>query len=269
MRLLQRIYSTTFWTFLAVTLIPFFCVGLVVFLVTRPFDPNGRVQHLYSCFWAQTYMYVNPFWRQRFEGRSKLPWKGPAVLVANHESLGDILVLFGLYRPYKWVSKASVFKVPFLGWNMKLNRYVGIVRGKKESILKMMKECRGWLDRGVPVLLFPEGTRSPDGDVQAFKDGAFRLAVEAGCPVIPIVLTGTANTLPKHGFLLKHRADVHVRVLDPIDPAPYGGDFERLREDVRATMIAEKARMLGQAVPGAEAAPPAKKAARSSQELHA
>ena len=69
-----------------------------------------------------------------------LPWRGAAVLAANHESLGDILVLYGLYRPFKWVSKASVFKVPILGWNMRLNRYVSLVRGDKISIAKMMAE---------------------------------------------------------------------------------------------------------------------------------
>jgi 1-acyl-sn-glycerol-3-phosphate acyltransferase len=162
-------------------------------------------------------------------------------LVANHESMGDILVLFALYRPFKWVSKASVFKAPLLGWNMVLNQYVRVERGNKESVVRMMAACRRWLQRGIPVLLFPEGSRSEDGQVKAFKDGAFRLAVETGCPVYPIVLSGTARTLPKHGYLFSEKATVRVRVLPPVEVAPFGQDFAALRDHVRALIVEEKA----------------------------
>ena len=219
-----------------------FAGAVVLWLVTLPFDRNGRVLHLYSCFWAQLYFYVNPLWRLKVDGRERLPWHGPAVLVSNHESLGDILVLFGLYRPFKWVSKASVFKVPFLGWNMYLNGYVGLVRGDKQSIAKMMAECEGWLDRGVPVLLFPEGTRSPDSQLLPFKEGAFRLAQTKGCPLIPIALTGTADTLPKHGLVLKLRANCKVSVMEPVDPKAFP-DVASLRDHVRDLIDAEKTRL--------------------------
>jgi 1-acyl-sn-glycerol-3-phosphate acyltransferase len=219
-----------------------FFVGLALFLVTWPFDRNGKVLHLFSCAWAQLYFWVNPGWRLRIEGREHLPWHGPAVLVSNHQSLGDILVLYGLYRPFKWVSKAAVFKMPFLGWNMYLNRYVGLVRGDKDSIGKMMAACERWLDQGMPVLLFPEGTRSPDNQLLPFKDGAFRLALTKGCPLIPIVLTGTGDTLPKHGLMLKSRASCKVRVLEPVDPRAFS-DVATLREHVRGLMAREKARL--------------------------
>jgi 1-acyl-sn-glycerol-3-phosphate acyltransferase len=236
-------YSFLYYVFFTVTSALFFCGAVPLVLVTYPFDRNRRILHLYSCFWAQLYFQIHPFWRMRVEGRSKLPWKGPAVLVANHQSLGDVLVFFGLYRPFKWVSKASVFRLPFLGWNMWLNGYVGLVRGNKESIAKMMAECKAWLDRGVPVLMFPEGTRSENGDILPFKDGAFRLAIEQGCPLIPIVAVGTGATLPKHGFTVTLRSSCLVRVLDPIDPRPFGADIERFRDHVRAVMIEEKVRM--------------------------
>lgn len=219
-------------------------VGAVgVWLLTLPFDRNGRVLHLYSCAWAQLYFWANPLWSLAVEGREHLPWKGAAVLVANHESLGDILVLFGLFRPFKWVSKAENFKLPFIGWNMRLNRYVPLVRGDRESVVRMLQQCEGWLARGVPVLLFPEGTRSHDGQLKPFKDGAFALAVKTGAPVIPVVLTGTAATLPKHGLVLQTSARCRVRVLPPVDPARFGGDVPALREHVRELIAAEKAAM--------------------------
>ena len=141
------------------------------------------------------------------------------MLVSNHESLGDILALFGLYRPFKWVSKASVFKVPFLGWNMTLNGYVPLLRGDAQSVSRMLDHCDRWLSRGVPVLMFPEGTRSADGEVKAFKDGAFRMAVKQGCPVIPIAISGMRTSLPKHGFVIRQSVHCVVRVLAPLDPA--------------------------------------------------
>jgi 1-acyl-sn-glycerol-3-phosphate acyltransferase len=244
---MRSLYSLAFWSFFGASCVGMFFVALAIFLVTTPFDRDGRCLHLFSCFWGHLYFHVNPFWRTRIEGRHKLPWRGAAVLVANHQSLGDILMLFGLYRPFKWVSKASVFKTPFLGWNMALNRYVGLVRGNRESIVRMMEDCERWLGRGVPVLMFPEGTRSPDGEVQPFKDGAFRLALSRGCPVIPIVVTGTADTLPKHGLLVSVRADCVVRVLDPVYPDRFGSDHAALREHVRALIIEEKQRIEGRA----------------------
>jgi 1-acyl-sn-glycerol-3-phosphate acyltransferase len=239
---MRRLHSVLFWSFFAVSSALLFVVALALFVITWPFDRNGLLLHLFSCAWAQLYFWVNPGWHLRIEGRERLPWRGPAVLVANHQSVGDILVLFGLYRPFKWVSKASNFKLPFLGWNMYLNRYVRLVRGDKESIAKMMAASERWLERGVPVLLFPEGTRSPDNDFLPFKDGAFRLALAKGCPLLPIVLTGTGDTLPKHGLLVNFRAHCRVRVLAPVDPRAFS-DAATMRDHVRDLMIAEKARL--------------------------
>jgi 1-acyl-sn-glycerol-3-phosphate acyltransferase len=235
--------SILFWSFFAISCVALFLVALLIFVATLPFDRNRFLLHLFSCFWAQLYFYVNPLWKLEIEGRERLPWRGAAVLVSNHQSLGDILVLFGLYRPFKWVSKRSVFSVPFLGWNMKLNGYIGLVRGDRASITRMMIECENWLDRGVPILMFPEGTRSPDGELKAFKEGAFKLAITKQCPIYPIVVSGTAYTLPKHGVVLAETANCRVRVLPPVDPQPFGSNVEALREHVRNLMVAEKQRL--------------------------
>ena len=226
--------------FFAASCFVFFFVALALFLVTWPFDRARRVLHLFSCFWAQLYFYVNPHWSLKVEGREHLPWRGAAVLVSNHESLGDILALFGLYRPFKWVSKASVFKVPFLGWNMTLNGYVPLLRGDAQSVSRMLDHCDRWLSRGVPVLMFPEGTRSADGEVKAFKDGAFRMAVKQGCPVIPIAISGMRTSLPKHGFVIRQSVHCVVRVLAPLDPAAFGNDVAALRDAVREQIITAK-----------------------------
>jgi 1-acyl-sn-glycerol-3-phosphate acyltransferase len=230
-----RAFSCIYWVFVVATMPVFLLVALAVFVVTWPFDRRRVALHLFSCFWASFYVYANPLWRARFERRDLVPWRGPAVLVANHLSLVDILVLYGLYRPFKWVSKAEVFKVPFVGWNMVLNDYVRLRRGDRESIRAMMEHCRRHLARGSPVLMFPEGTRSQDGRLQGFKDGAFRLAFEARVPVIPIALRGTHETVPKHGLVLRQRMDARVQVLEPLDPGRFA-DAGALRDAARAAI---------------------------------
>lgn len=230
-------YSFGLWAFMALSSPVFFVFALAIYLVTRPFDRSRRLLHLYSCFWASFYVYLCPLWRVRVTGRGRIPWRGAAVLVANHVSSIDILILFGLYRPFKWVSKRELFRVPFIGWNMWLNGYVPLVRGDRESVVAMLGRCRELLSQGIPVMLFPEGTRSKTGELQPFKDGAFLLAAEAGCPVIPIAIHGTGEALPKNGWVLRQRMDAHVEVLAPIPPERYRSAAE-LREAARGAIAA-------------------------------
>jgi 1-acyl-sn-glycerol-3-phosphate acyltransferase len=228
-------FSILYWAFALATM-PFLMLGAIaVFLATVAFDRRRLVLHMYSCAWGSFYVVMNPLWRMKIEGREKLPWRGPAVLVANHLSMLDILVLYALFRPFKWVAKAELFKVPFVGWNMALNDYVPIRRGHPDSARRMMDHCRAHLARGTPMLFFPEGTRSRDGRLQSFKDGAFKLAIEAGCPVIPIAVSGTFESMPKKGLVLRNGMRAHVRVLDPIWPADHPS-AEALRDAARAAI---------------------------------
>ncbi len=212
------VFSLLYWSFALATMPPLFLGALVLFLVTLPFDRRRVVLHLYCCAWGALYVVANPFWRLHVEGREKLPWRGPAVLVANHLSLLDILVIYGLFRPFKWVSKAELFRVPIVGWTLYLNDYVRVWRGDTESVRRMLDHCKRHLARGTPVVLFPEGTRSRDGRMQRFKDGAFRLALDVGCPVFPVAITGTYEALPKTGLSIKRGMRATVRVLDPLSP---------------------------------------------------
>jgi 1-acyl-sn-glycerol-3-phosphate acyltransferase len=242
----MRLFSVAYWAFIAISCLPFFAVALVLLAITLPFDRRRVVLHLYTCFWGAFYIYCNPLWHLRVVGREKLRWRGPAVLVANHASLIDIVALFRLYRPFKWVSKAANFRLPFIGWNMTLNDYVPVVRGNKDSIVQMMEDCRRHLRRGSPVLLFPEGTRTRDGDLLPFKDGAFQLAAEMRCPLVPIAIHGTGEVLPKHGMILRQRMYGLVEVLDPI-AVPVVGDCDAgvLRERAREAIADALARRRG------------------------
>lgn len=237
-----RPLSYAYWALIFVTCPIFFVGALLIWLVTLPFDRRRVVLHLYSCAWAVFYVALNPLWRLDVRGREHLPWRGPAVIVANHASLIDILVVFGLFRPFKWVSKAENFKIPFVGWNMHLNGYVSLVRGDRDSVIEMLAECSRLIGRGNPVLFFPEGTRSQDGRLRPFKDGAFELAVQHQIPLIPVAVHGTATALPKHGVVLQDHVNAKVEILEPLDPADFGSVAD-LREEARRRI----ATALGQA----------------------
>lgn len=244
--------SALYWVYAVVTMPILFVGAVIIWLVTLPFDRRRVALHLYSCAWGMLYVVSNPLWRCRVHGRSKLPWRGPAVIVANHLSMLDILVLYGLFRPFKWVSKASLFRVPVVGWNMWLNDYVPVKRGDRESVKEMMARCRAHLARGTPLLLFPEGTRALDGRLQRFKDGAFKLAWEAKVPVYPVVMTGTYEALPKHGLVMRGGMEARIEVLAPLHPRDFAGP-DALRDATRAVFV--------QALPEAHRPAPAVSAA--------
>jgi 1-acyl-sn-glycerol-3-phosphate acyltransferase len=191
--------------------------------VTLPFDRRKRLLHQFTCFWASLYSWFNPAWRVHVEGREKIRKGVTYVMVANHQSLLDILVLFRLFAHFKWVSKIENFRIPCIGWNMSLNGYVKLRRGDKQSIGEMMSACARVLDHGSSIMMFPEGTRSPDGRLRAFKHGAFTLAQGSGCPILPILVEGTADALPKRGFVLQGRHAIRIRVLDEIPHAKLAG----------------------------------------------
>lgn len=214
----------------------FVSVAAVICAGTALFDRNRRLVHKFASWWGYHYICLNPHWQCRFSGRNKVDWSEPAVIVANHQSYWDILVLYGLNVPFKWVAKESIARMPFIGWNMYLNQYVFVRRGELSSIKSMLAECRKWLGSGVSVLIFPEGTRSEDGSLGQFREGAFRLAVQCGVPVVPIVLSGTRSILPKNGSRINFKQGIEVSVLPPIKPHEYNNDHRAVMRAARQQM---------------------------------
>jgi 1-acyl-sn-glycerol-3-phosphate acyltransferase len=212
----RRVLSLLFWSFLVGSSVALFPVALLIRAATGPFDPRLRALHQFTCFWGSLYTWVNPAWPVRIEGREKIHPDETYVMVANHQSLLDILVLFRLFTHYKWVSKIENFRLPLIGWNMTLNRYIPLRRGERSSVVQMLQRCRETLAARSSVMIFPEGTRSVDGRLRAFKPGAFLLAHGSGRPILPIVIDGTSRALPKRGFVLQGRHRIRVTILDPI-----------------------------------------------------
>jgi 1-acyl-sn-glycerol-3-phosphate acyltransferase len=233
---MRRVTSTVFWLLLGVACVVNMAIAALLFVLTTPFDPDRRINHAFSCFWAWLTT-LTPGWDVRVTGRRHIQPRTGYVLVANHTSVADIVLCFVLFKQFKWVSKASNFKVPILGWNMRLCRYIPLVRGERRSIVQMMMRCEDWLRRGMPIMMFPEGTRSKDGQCQAFKPGAFELALSSGVPVVPIAIHGGHALIPKNGASFAIRAKLCVEVLEPISPAGFA-DSAEYATAVRSKIVA-------------------------------
>jgi 1-acyl-sn-glycerol-3-phosphate acyltransferase len=235
----HRVLSTVFWAFVVLTSVVLFPVAVLVWALSAPFDRQRRALHLFTCFWASLYTWLNPLWSVEVRGRERISRSTTCVLVANHLSLLDILVMFRLFTHFTWVSKAENFRVPFIGWNMRLNGYIPLKRGDRESVRQMLVACEQELRGGTSVMMFPEGTRSRTGELQRFKPGAFELALRTGTPLLPILVEGTGSALPKRGFVLRGRHRIRLTVLEPIPPESFAGlDVAALTERTHALFAA-------------------------------
>jgi 1-acyl-sn-glycerol-3-phosphate acyltransferase len=242
-----RVFSVVFWGFVGVSSAALFPVAVLLWAATVAFDRRLLALHRFTCWWASLYTRLNPAWPVRIEGREHIARGATYMLVANHQSFLDILVLFRLFAHFKWVSKIEMFRIPCIGWNMTLNRYVKLKRGDKQSVAEMMQACERLLAEGNSIMMFPEGTRSADGRLKAFKPGAFALALAARVPIVPIVIEGTARALPKSGFVLQGYHPIRVRVLRPI---PYETFARKTPEVLAAEVRGQFAHELGEPVPG-------------------
>ncbi len=245
------IYSSLLWTFFLISSIILFSIAALLWLITRWFDRRLVVLHLWSCFWGSWYIWFNPLWRVRVSGRRKIPWRKPCILVSNHQSMVDIPVLYLLFVPFKWVSKKENFRLPIIGWLMRLNDYLEIDRGQKDSLVKLMDKARKFIEEGNSIMIFPEGTRYPGGSLGPFKEGAFRMALDNRADIIPILLEGTAKALPKKGAILTGFTRIRVRVLDPIPYSSFEGKPVReLLAGVRNLMSEEYEKLRFPGKPG-------------------
>jgi len=193
-----------------------FPVSLFLWVTTVLFDRRRYILHQWTCVWSDIILGMNPYWKVRVEGREKIDPDKVYVMVSNHQSGLDIMVLFKLHRHFKWVAKKGLFKIPFIGWNMWLNGYISIERSRGRSKLQMMDKAADSIREGNSVILFPEGTRSPDGNLQPYKTGAFRLAKETGTDILPVVISGTCHAIRKGGLMIHKNKSMTVTVLDPI-----------------------------------------------------
>ena len=216
-------------------------------------DPTQRNPGRWMRRLGRTTGRLTPLWTFSIEGHAPpdIDRRG-YVVIANHESQADPFLLSWLPFDMRWLAKEELFRPPLTGWAMRLGGDVPLRRGEGDSVRAAMTECRRALDAGISVMIFPEGTRSKDGELLRFKDGAFRLAIEAGVPVLPVALAGTHAMRPKHSRWFG-KARAYAKILEPIPTTGLGeADVGALRDRAQRA-IADALRDL-RARPGASRA---------------
>ncbi len=245
-----------------VSLWVWFAIGTIIVLwvpvmaVARLLDRDPA--HYYAGYtlriMGRLLTYVNPFWQIELEGPFPDDPRNPYVVVGNHFSQADPPIIAHVPWEMKWVAKKALFDLPFAGWLLRLSGDICVDRSDKKSRGAVLATSREYLKKRCSVMFFPEGTRSRDGRVHRFSDGAFRLAIKAGVPVLPLAIDGTHEALPKHSIWFDPNPEpIRVKVLEPVPTDGYTSDEARaLQRRVRARIIAQIAAWRGVSVAEAD-----------------
>jgi len=231
--------------FVAVSVV-YFPLAVIVRVFTGWFDRRLEFLHLTSTVWACCYSWLSPIWSVAVTGRKNVDRKKAYVMVCNHQSLLDIPFIYRIFLHFKWVSKASLFKIPVIGWNLSLNRHVKLERGSMKSQRKMFRKCAKHIQNGSSIMIFPEGTRSRTGELRTFKEGAFLIAMQQKTDILPIVIDGSYKALPEKGFLPFNKQKIDLHILKPVTYETFKDmSVHQVSEHVHGIIAGELARMRG------------------------
>lgn len=229
----RLLHNVAVWITIVVSTFVFGLPAMFAALV----PPRGDHFTRFARGWARTILFVRGV-RLTVRHTERLPFGQSAVIVANHASMADVLVLFaGLPVQIRFMAKRSVFRVPFLGWGMAAAGFIPVDRGDarraQEAVEVALKRLRG----GRFVVVFPEETRSRDGELLPFKKGAALLAIRAGLPMVPVGIVGTFHVLPR-GTLRTLPGRVVLSVGEPISTAGRTpADREELTQAAREAIV--------------------------------
>ena len=213
-----------------------FVFGVLSIMVSF-FSRNGDAVHHVARIWGRSILWVGGIQTETC-GHCEDLQRRSFIYMSNHQSNFDIPVLYGaLPVQFRWLAKAELFKIPVFGQGMRGAGYISIDRSNRQSAFQSLARAAESIRNGTSIMIFPEGTRSRDGDLQTFKKGGFVMALDAGVPIVPVVISGTHAVMPK-GALLIRRRRVRVYVGTPIATS----DFTRKTKDdlmakVRSAML--------------------------------
>jgi 1-acyl-sn-glycerol-3-phosphate acyltransferase len=207
-------------------------------LIITPFHRTGKLFHTLARFWAYGTLKVCGV-RVIVEGKENVDFSRSYIYVSNHASQFDIpAVVAAIPDQIRIVYKKELEKIPIFGWGLKYGKtYIGIDRGRGQDAIQSLEKAASRIRNGASVLLFGEGTRTPDGKLQQFKRGPFNLAMRAGVPIVPVAINGSYKILPKHSFRIRP-GTITLVLSSPIKPpVNEGKEAElKLRDEVRAAI---------------------------------
>jgi 1-acyl-sn-glycerol-3-phosphate acyltransferase len=245
----RTVLSVWAWLVFGVVIALLIPTVAIVRLVTFPFDKARYYPGYVFRRGAVVHQWLNPLWHFTTSGVTVDDPRHPYVVVSNHQSFVDMLLISHLPWEMKWLAKRDFFRYPGMGQIMHMIGDIRLERGDRDSVIAAMGACAARLDRRVSVMIFPEGTRSRDGEVGPFRDGAFRLAVLTRTPVLPLAIVGTREAMIKGDWRFGV-ADAEVRVLPPVDTAGMTlDDVGVLRDKVHAMIATEVAALRAEHTP--------------------
>jgi len=200
-------------------------------------DSSGRAYAFHARLWSRISLFLAGA-RVTLSGAEHLP-PGPVIFMSNHQSNFDILsLLAGMPRQIYWVAKKELFDIPVFGASMKRGGYIPLDRSDGRKALKSMDAAAAIIRSGKSVVMFPEGTRSPDMRLLPFKRGGFMLALRAGVPVVPVTINGSGRVNPA-GRTYIRSGTISITLHQPVIPSTAGSRTEvetRLMEQVQGAI---------------------------------
>ncbi len=179
-------------------------------------------------------------WRILIFGLANIEANRVYVIVSNHQSLADIPVIAHLKIDTKWLAKAELFRVPFVGWMLRMAGDIPVERSDRSRSAQTLTKCAQYLRQRCSVVLFPEGTRSRDGQVLPFAEGPFKLAIREQVSILPLVVEGSGNALPKNSWIFGAKQDIHLHILPAVPVSGYDRRHSAdLRDRVRQMIVDE------------------------------
>ncbi len=235
-RFLEAVASVFVWIGVSILTVGLTGVIFAVYLAHPLVDPDRRFIHRIAGLWGRGLLALAPGLRVRVFGLENLPTDRPVILVANHQSYVDVPALFFIRRQFKWLADVALFRIPFFGWSMRMAGYVSVHRGSARQARWVMGEARRWLSRGISIFVFPEGTRSHTGAFGRFQTGGFRLAVLTRTPIVPVVLVGTRQLLPRGTWIFRIGVMPQIHILPPVIPPADLRQIHPLAREIRSRM---------------------------------
>jgi len=235
--MLQKLFSALVWTGISLLIL----IWLPLLAISRITDRDPvryRTGKLFRKL-GLAISRMNPNWKISITGESGIDDRNPYIVVSNHLSNADIPLISNLPWEMKWVAKKELFDVPLVGWMMKMAQDISVDREAANKRVGVFNRCKYYLDQNCSVMFFPEGTRSRDGKLKKFSPGAFDLAIRENIPILPLVIDGTQECLPKKTWVFTKDVQVNLKVLPPVSTDGLSPDeglalMSRVRNEILA-----------------------------------